>query len=34
MTRYWKRNSTYDVRVRSRDRAGNWGAWSTTRIKT
>ncbi len=34
MTRYWKRNSTYDVRVRSRDKAGNWGAWTTTTIKT
>jgi uncharacterized protein YkwD len=34
MTRIWRRNSTYDVRVRSRDRAGNWGAWKTTTIKT
>jgi uncharacterized protein YkwD len=34
MTRYWHRNRTYDVRVRSRDKAGNWGAWSTTTIKT
>ena len=34
MTRTWRRNSTYDVRVRSRDRAGNWGAWKTTTIKT
>jgi uncharacterized protein YkwD len=34
MTRYWRRNNTYDVRVRSRDKAGNWGAWVTTRIKT
>jgi uncharacterized protein YkwD len=34
MTRIWRRNNTYDVRVRSRDRAGNWGAWKTTTIKT
>ena len=34
MARKWYRNSTYEVRVRSRDRAGNWGAWSLTTIKT
>ncbi|MDF2734171.1 MAG: SCP-like extracellular protein [Chloroflexota bacterium] len=34
MTRIWRRNSTYDVRVRSRDRAGNWGAWKAITIKT
>jgi uncharacterized protein YkwD len=34
MTRYWKRNSTYDVRVRSRDKAYNWGAWRMVTIKT
>ncbi len=34
MTRKWRRNGTYEVRVRSRDRAGNWGAWKATTIKT
>src|SRR5688500_20288588 len=34
MTRYWRRNNTYDVRVRSRDNAGNWGAWRMVTIKT
>jgi uncharacterized protein YkwD len=34
MTRIWKRGNTYDVRVRSRDKAGNWGSWKTITIKT
>jgi uncharacterized protein YkwD len=34
MTRKWLRNGTYEVRVRSRDRAGNWGAWKAITIKT
>ena len=34
MTRTWRRNNTYDVRVRSRDKAGNWGAWRMVTIKT
>ncbi len=34
MTRTWRRHSTYDVRVRSRDKAGNWGAWQMVTIKT
>ena len=34
MAKEWSRNSTYDVRVRSRDKAGNWGAWATLRIQT
>lgn len=34
MARRWYRNSTYEFRVRSRDRAGNWGAWAVTTIKT
>lgn len=34
MTKTWRRNSTYDVRVRSRDKAGNWSAWSLVTIKT
>jgi uncharacterized protein YkwD len=32
--RRWYRNSTYEFRVRSRDKAGNWGAWTVTVIKT
>jgi uncharacterized protein YkwD len=27
-TRTWTRGRTYDIRVRSRDKAGNWGGWS------
>ena len=34
MARKWIRHSTYEFRVRSRDRAGNWGAWTVTTIKT
>jgi len=34
MARKWYRNSTYELRVRSRDKAGNWGAWVVTVIKT
>jgi uncharacterized protein YkwD len=33
-TRKWYRNSTYEFRVRARDKAGNWGAWQVTVIKT
>ncbi len=29
----WPRGHTYDVRVRARDKAGNWGAWSVKTIK-
>lgn len=32
--RRWYRNSTYEFRVRARDNAGNWGAWTVTTIKT
>jgi len=32
--RKWHRHSTYQFRVRSRDRAGNWGSWVVTTIKT
>jgi uncharacterized protein YkwD len=34
MARRWYRHSTYEFRVRARDKAGNWGAWSVTTIKT
>jgi uncharacterized protein YkwD len=34
LTRRWYRNSTYEFRVRSRDRAGNWGSWVVRTIKT
>ena len=34
MARKWYRHSVYEFRVRARDRAGNWGAWTTTTIKT
>jgi uncharacterized protein YkwD len=32
--RKWRRHSTYDFRVRSRDRAGNWSGWVVKTIKT
>ena len=28
----WTRGQIYDVRVRARDKAGNWGPWQVTRI--
>ena len=34
MTQRWRRHSTYDFRVRSRDRAGNWSGWHLKTIKT
>ena len=34
MTRTWSRGHTYEFRVRSRDKAGNWGAWTKVVIKT
>lgn len=33
-TRTWRRGHTYEFRVRSRDKAGNWGAWTKVTIKT
>lgn len=33
-TRTWRRGHTYEFRVRSRDKAGNWGAWTKVVIKT
>jgi uncharacterized protein YkwD len=32
--RYWPKGHTWDFRVRARDRAGNWGTWKVTSIKT
>ena len=29
----WAKGSTHEVRVRARDRVGNWGGWRTVRIK-
>ena len=29
----WTRGRSYEVRVRARDRAGNWGSWHSLRIK-
>ena len=31
--RTWARGHTYDLRVRSRDKAGNWGAWDNRSLK-
>lgn len=28
----WMRGADHDVRIRSRDRAGNWGTWRTIRV--
>jgi uncharacterized protein YkwD len=28
----WTRGKTYEVRVRARDKAGNWGSWRTIKI--
>ena len=33
-TRNWSKGHVYEFRVRSRDKAGNWGAWQTVTIKT
>ena len=29
LTKWWRRGWRYEVRVRERDRNGNWGAWAT-----
>jgi uncharacterized protein YkwD len=34
MAQKWRRHSTYDFRVRSRDRAGNWSGWHLKTITT
>lgn len=28
----WRRGASYDVRIRARDKAGNWSTWRTVRI--
>lgn len=33
LTRLWSRGATYEFRVRSRDKAGNWGAWQSVIVK-
>jgi uncharacterized protein YkwD len=33
LTKWWRRGWVYEVRVRERDRAGNWGAWKTRTIR-
>ena len=32
ITASWVRGATYEFRVRSRDRAGNWGAWRRSAV--
>jgi uncharacterized protein YkwD len=34
LSRGWARGSTWEFRVRARDKAGNWGPWVTTTVKT
>jgi uncharacterized protein YkwD len=34
LTKTWKRRHLYEFRVRARDKAGNWGGWKVTKIKT
>ena len=33
LTKWWRRGWTYEVRIRERDRRGNWGAWATKTLK-
>jgi uncharacterized protein YkwD len=33
LTKWWRRGWVYEVRIRERDRAGNWGAWYTRTIR-
>jgi uncharacterized protein YkwD len=33
VTKWWRRGWTYEVRIRERDRNGNWGAWATKTLK-
>jgi uncharacterized protein YkwD len=34
LSRGWARGSTWEFRVRARDKAGNWGPWVMTTVKT
>jgi hypothetical protein len=34
LTRTWARGHTVVVRVRARDKAGNWGLWRTVTVRT
>ncbi len=34
LVRYWWKGHTWDFRIRARDKAGNWGPWTMTTIKT
>jgi uncharacterized protein YkwD len=33
ITKWWRRGWTYEIRVRERDRAGNWGSWAARTLK-
>jgi uncharacterized protein YkwD len=33
LTKWWRRGWVYEVRIRERDRAGNWGAWTTRTLR-
>jgi uncharacterized protein YkwD len=33
ITKTWSRGHAHDVRVRARDKAGNWGAWNQVTVK-
>jgi uncharacterized protein YkwD len=33
VTKWWRRGWTYEVRIRERDRNGNWGSWATRTLK-
>jgi uncharacterized protein YkwD len=33
LTKWWRRGWTYEVRVRERDRNGNWGRWAVKTLK-
>jgi uncharacterized protein YkwD len=34
LSRGWARGSTWEFRIRARDKAGNWGPWVTTTVTT
>lgn len=33
LTKWWRRGWTYEVRIRERDRNGNWGSWATKTLR-